>query len=154
MTIKIRNVSNCKGCNSKLVCPQCQTEHTCTTRFSDWIRVILDDSKNYDVENLDFIRFHYREGWLITIEEKCYGASPSMAQKDTHNIISQMLMLSSGEAVNTLRGYRPIEYKGHYIVSFEKTHPANSDWVRINGERYNDVTSAVTKLLKKGTLKE
>lgn len=122
------------------------------TPFSLWIRE-LDDSTNYDVQNLDYVRFHYREGWFITVEEKRYGHSPRPAQMDTHKIISQMLAFASNTVeVRTMRGIRPIECRGHYIVSFENTCPNDSSWVRVNGKEYRDVAATVTKLFKTGTL--
>lgn len=122
------------------------------TPFSNWIRKVMDDSKNYDVENLDFIRFHYRDGWFVTIEEKRYGAQPKPAQADTHNIVAQMLKIASGSKVKTMRGVRPIVYKGHFVVSFEKTTPDDSQWVKINGKKYTNPRNAVTHLLKDGNV--
>lgn len=149
MTAKVRSTSKCKKCKQDLVCRYCDTAHTCFTEFSDWIRD-LNDANNYDVENLDYIRFHYREGWLITIEEKRNGRYPSPAQQDTHHIVSQMLALSSGREVETMRGKRPIEYRGHYIVSFENTNPLDSTWVKINNNQYENVVEVVTLLLTSG----
>lgn len=122
------------------------------TPFSHWITDVLNDSQNYDVENLDYIRFHYRDGWFVTIEEKRFGASSTPAQLDTHNIVAQLLTIASGSKVKTWRGIRPIVYKGHFVVSFEKTTPEDSSWVRINGKKYMNPRKAVTVLFKDGDL--
>ncbi len=121
------------------------------TPFSDWIRK-LNDSSSYDVQNLDYVRFAYRDGWLMTIEEKRNGSSSSGAQSDTHSIIRQMLLHSSGQPVKTWRGVRPITYKDHFNVSFQNTTPADSSWVRINGALYKEPKTVVTRLLKTGGL--
>lgn len=122
--------------------------------FSNWIRALPYplNSRNYDAQNLDYIWFHYQQGWLITIEEKCMGAMPRRAQQDTHSIVSQLLQLASGSTVHTLRGKRPIIYKGHYLISFENTMPENSEWVRINKRLYHDPERAVIELLTYGNL--
>lgn len=148
MTARFRNPSKCKHCSEVLFCPKCGKEHTATTKFSDWIRSVLNDSGTYDVQNLDFIRFHYRDGWLITVEEKQYGYQSSEAQRDTHNIVAQLLFVASGSKVKTWRGVRPIYYKGHYVIAFEKTNPEDSQWVRINGKLYDNPSKVVFELFK------
>jgi len=121
------------------------------TPFSDWIRK-LNDSSSYDVQNLDYVRFAYRDGWLVTIEEKRNGSSSSNAQSDTHSILAQMLQIASGSKVKTWRGVRPIFYKGHFVVSFENTTPDDSRWVRINGKKYENPQKAAVVLLKDGNV--
>jgi hypothetical protein len=123
-----------------------------STPFSIWIRQVLDDSGEYDVQDLDFIRFCYRAGWLITIEEKQYGAVQQFAQRDTQAIIEQMLHNASGVEVITARGLRPIHYRGHYVLIFEKTSPSDSSWVKINNELFGNPVEVVTGLLKEGSI--
>lgn len=112
------------------------------TAFSDWLR--SDEVKNLGLgkdfagaSDLDFIWFPYLEGWYITIEEKCFGCKPDKSQKDTQGILAQHLHLGSErkQRIDTLRGKREIEYRGHYVISFEKTNPNDSDWININGEK-------------------
>ena len=95
------------------------------TPFSHWLRALPDplSSRVISNQNLDYIWHNYRESWLITIEEKRHGGSVPPAQQDTHYIIEQMLTASSGLRVQTLRGIRPIEYRGHYVIRFENTTP-------------------------------
>ena len=108
-----------------------------SSAYSDWLRQLPYplDSRNYDNENLDYVFFHYREGWFITMEEKQFGARSTMAQKDTHGIVAQLLTYASQSSVKveTLRGKRSIEYRGHYEISFEKTSP-NDGGLAINGQ--------------------
>lgn len=106
-----------------------------STEFGIWLRnqPEIDSHEGFDGENLDYVWFQFLEGWLITIEEKRYGFSPSKAQKDTHGIVKQMLQIASGFPIETMRGIRPIEYRGHYLVQFEKTNPDDSKWIKING---------------------
>jgi hypothetical protein len=124
------------------------------TPFSLWIRNLRYplNSGNYDAQNLDYIWFHYRQGWFITIEEKRFGHQSRNAQSDTHSIVSQLLTLASGQSVMTMRGKRPIVYRGHYIVSFEQTTPDDSAWVRINQTLYCDPPRATIELLTYGAL--
>lgn len=105
-----------------------------STEFGLWIRnqPVLG-SVNFDCQNLDYIWFAYRDGWLITIEEKRYNGKSSLAQNDTHNLIKQMLEFASGQEYQTLRGKRSIHYKGHYLIQFENTNPEDG-WIKINGE--------------------
>lgn len=124
------------------------------TPFSEWIRALPYplNSQNYDAQNLDYIWFHYRQGWFITIEEKRFGSQSQKAQQDTHNIITQLLTLASGQRVNTLRGKRPIIYKGHYRLSFERTTPDDSQWIRINEQLFYNPREIVLCLLSKGAI--
>lgn len=114
---------------------QRQDDHS--TEFGLWLRRLKPplSSANYDAENLDYIWFNYRQGWFITIEEKRFDAKATKAQLDTHGIVSQMLMMSSGREVETMRGVRPIFYRGHYCIAFENTNPEDSAWIKINGEQ-------------------
>lgn len=136
-------------------CAGCGENTTGSTPFSDWMREECPmDSRYADLQNLDYIWFVYRQGWFITLEEKMFGKSGSMAQKDTHNIVTQLLVVGSEakEKIKTLRGDRLIEYRGHYLVIFEQTTPDDSEWIRVNGQ-------VVTKdglllLLRNGRLPE
>jgi hypothetical protein len=154
MTRQIQHHIKCRKCNQVYQCPSCQEEATASTPFSDWMRALPPPftSANYDNENLDFIWFHYRQGWLITIEEKRYGARSTVAQLDTHHIIEQMLTNGSAAPVGTMRGVRPIEYRGHYQVVFENTTPADSTWIMVNDRLYDKV--GLMALLSTGKLPE
>jgi len=135
MTRSVHSRVKCKDCGVEVVCPKCRQPATSFTPFSDWLRALPFpyNSKMYDNQNLDYIWFHYRQGWLITIEEKRFGGTPTEAQADTHGIVAQMLAGSSPCQVTTMRGRRHIEYRGHYLVVFEQTTPDDSAWLLING---------------------
>lgn len=75
-------------------------------------------SEIVDVTDIDRVVFRYGSGWFFTVEEKAWGGSPTAAQMDTQMIVAQMLARASGMECETLRGRRPIEYKGHFIFSF------------------------------------
>lgn len=152
MTREARYNVKCKRCNVEMVCPQCGEKTNSMTPFSDWLRKQSGplSSKFFDSENLDYIWLNYRQGWMITIEEKRYGATPTEAQTDTHNIIRQMLEYASSHPVDTWRGRRPIEYRGHYVLSFENTSPDDSKWIRINGKMETRVELATNLLLSTG----
>lgn len=124
--------------------------------FSHWLRELPAplDSATIDINDIDFVVFNYRQAWLITIEEKCYGATPSRAQRDTQHVLSQMLCAASGYEYETLRGVRRIEYRGHYEVVFERTSPRDSEWISINGVRYAREVGlkALLRLLEVGNI--
>lgn len=134
MTRQVHSRIVCKCCGEPITCSNCGSSVSSFTPFSDWLRSLSYpyNSAVFDNQNLDYIWFNYREGWLITIEEKRYGAMPTDAQADTHNIIAQMLARASGGVYKTWRGWRNIEYRGHYLVVFEKTTPNDSNWIKIN----------------------
>lgn len=124
-----------------------------STEFGLWLRSQpgLESRKfGFDAENLDYIWFCYSEGWLLTIEEKRYGASSSKAQIDTHGIVKQMLEFASGQEYKTMRGKRKIEYKGHFLIQFEKTNPDDSKWIKVNNREYT--REELLFLLRRGTL--
>ncbi len=109
------------------------------TEFGDWLRNKHQDrigSHRFSAQNLDYIWHDYRANWLITIEEKRYGGMRSQraqkAQKDTHGIVMQLLWRGSGSVVETMRGSRPVEYRGHYEIIFENTNPDDGGFT-ING---------------------
>lgn len=108
------------------------------------------DSSHADLQNLDYVWFVYRRGWFITMEEKMFGKESSSAQSDTHNVISQLLFLGSKQPVKTMRGIREIEYRGHYVVSFQNTTPDNSGWIKINGTETKP--EVIYELLEKGVI--
>lgn len=142
-----------KQLRNKTVCPHCGHEFDTTTPFSQWVRGLPPPlhSGNFDYQNLDGIWNSYRDGWYITLEEKRYGAqSDERSQRDTHNMIRQMLTIASQSVVLTLRGKRPYAYRGHYEVSFEKTSPEDSAWVKINNTQYDKPIEAVKSLLSTG----
>lgn len=131
-----------------------QVDEQIFTPFSRWIRNLPKplNSEYFDCQNLDYIWFAYRAAWLVTIEEKRFGARSTAAQGDTHNIIRQLLNLASGSEVVTLRGKRKIEYRGHFVVSFEQTTPEDSAWVMVNNQRYDDPKAIIEYLLLNGKL--
>ena len=134
MTRQVRTHVKCQACDVELLCPQCGEMGTTMTPFSHWLRGLAPplDSKMFDNQNLDYIWHNYRQAWFITLEEKRYGKRSSQAQMDTHNIVAQMLTLASPAWVSTLRGLRKVEYRGHYVVIFDKTSPDDSRIIFVN----------------------
>lgn len=133
--------ARCPKCGEyPVTCQKCGTNATGSTPFSDWLRSEQCpeglSSRFFDCQNLDYIWFNYREGWLITVEEKQFGKSISANQSDTHQIVQQLLEIGakSGIPVQTLRGERAIEYRGHYLIVFSGTTPDDSEWIKINGK--------------------
>ena len=113
-------------------CPKCGESVDDSTQFSNWIRQFQKphplSSSNMSVQNLDYITFHHFKDWFITIEEKRYAYSrKDISQLDTHGVLAQLLLLASGSTVKRFRGHStPVEYRGHFLVVFEKTTPDDS----------------------------
>jgi len=133
--------ARCPACGQyPVICQVCGSPATGSTPFSDWLRSAQCpeelSSRFFDCQNLDYIWFNYREGWLITLEEKQFGKSITANQSDTHRIIQQLLETGAknGVPVQTMRGKRKIEYRGHYLVVFSRTMPDDSEWIKINGK--------------------
>jgi hypothetical protein len=121
------------------------------TEFSNWLRQLEKplDSSCISNHNLDYIWHNYRQNWLILVEEKRHGGGQTFAQRDTHSILDQMLSYASGCAVTNARGQKiSIEYRGYYLVVFDKTTPDDSGWIEINGQMSNK--SELLELLKTG----
>lgn len=125
-----------------------------STPFSDWLRSLERplDSSVFSNQNLDYVWHNYRSSWLILIEEKQYDGWQTDAQEDTHSILDQMLRHASGVSVKTMRGLRPVTYRGYYLIKFTKTSPDDSGVVTINGHVYFDPPAAVRHLLTEGAL--
>lgn len=122
------------------------------TQFGTWLRTQhqeLIGSNQFSAQNLDYIWHNYRDGWFITIEEKRWRKASDKAQLDTHGIVAQMLKASSGIPVQTMRGVRPAEYKGHYVIVFENTTP-DDGWVNVNHKRVDK--NDILRLLMTGSL--
>lgn len=122
------------------------------TQFGTWLRTQhqeLIGSNQFSAQNLDYIWHNYRDGWFITIEEKRWRKASDKAQLDTHGIVAQMLKASNGIPVQTMRGVRPAEYKGHYVIVFENTTPADG-WVNVNHQRVTE--QELIKLLTTGKI--
>jgi len=111
------------------------------TPFSNWLRELPPpyNSRFVSLHNLDYIWHYYKEDWFITIEEKQHGGYCTEAQRDTHAIVYQLLKLGSDLkewVVSTMRNVpKHVEYRGHYVIRFEKTTPDDSEWIEINKER-------------------
>jgi hypothetical protein len=113
--------------------------------FSDWLRLSevaqLGLGSNFaSVTDIDFVWFAHpiEEGWYITLEEKCMGSTTTNTQQDVLNIVSTHLLLGSQRQcqIDTWKkGLRTIEYRGHYLISFEKTNPNDSAYIKINGKK-------------------
>lgn len=99
--------------------------HQEATPFSHWLRGLPNklSSQYISNQNLDYVWHNYRLNYLLTIEEKRYGAIAPRAQADTHSIVAQMLHMADGNEVLTLRGRRTVRYFGHYLITFQQTTP-------------------------------
>ncbi len=144
-TQRIFNV-NCLSCGEENIkCPniECGKMLSPATQFSDWLRKEelrpVIGSSMYDSQNIDYVWHSYKSDppWIITIEEKRFGARSKFPQTDTHGIIEQMLRNGSQFPVKTAKGEKLIEYRGHYVVSFQKTCPDDSEWIRISTTEFN-----------------
>lgn len=159
MTRQAKYNIQCSKCQIDLVCPKCRETKKHGSEFSKWLRKLGITDREFSssflvIHNLDFICFWYRQHWFITIEEKTHGAIPTRSQRNTQNVVAQLLEIASRETVETINGPKSIEYKGHYYVSFENSTPDDSAWVKLNGERHYQTRNAIIWLLKYGRICE
>ena len=162
MTRKVMLWAKCRTCGVDAICPKCGEKIHRFTPFSDWLRdlPVPLDSSCISLQNLDYVWHNYRENWFITMEEKQNAATCPPAQRDTHGIVYQFLKLASEvldltrgnvrAGINSKRNWRKVEYRGHYVISFENTSPDDSGWIRINGNKLGCVE--LTTLLATGRL--
>jgi hypothetical protein len=109
-----------------------------STPFGLWLRrqrVLDSRTIGLDAENLDYIFFYFKNGYLMLLGEKRFGGHQTAAQKDTHNLINQMLAYAgeSSQRFNTMRGLRPIKYAGYHVIVFSDSDPDDSQWIRWDG---------------------
>lgn len=142
--VRQANNKKCNACGADLVCPVCGVPSKSGTPFSRWLR---DTEIKASCHDIDYVWHNYREGWFITLEEKTNGAQQSISQRDTHATVFQMLRASSPHRCLTLRGWRNIEYRGHYVISFEHTTPDNGTFTIDNRLA---TRSQLIELLEKG----
>lgn len=164
MTTKRKIPIKCNNCGRVFhYCSACGSEIFPDTAFSRWIRNLPSplDGQQCSNQNLDYIWFSFRQNWFITIEEKTngkeYSSNPSdLSQIQSHNLISQMLSFASGNTFNISFGnserIEKVEYRGHYVVGFDKTCPSDSKSIKINKEEYT--TLELIHLLRTGVLKK
>lgn len=107
------------------------------TEFSAWLKRFGPQSDEFldavDIQDIDFVVFAYLIGDIMTLEVKERNGRSSSAQKDTQNIIRQLLMLSHNSTCHTKRGIRTIKYHGHHLIQFENTTPDNG-WTKLDGK--------------------
>jgi len=171
VTRKVKYKVRCWNCGTEAICPKCQTPVQQGTPFGQWLRELEGplSSSNFSNHNLDYIWHHYRKDWFITIEEKRNGGKCRDDQLDTHRIVYQLLRLASKILKDTKRTVlvgaygkkrrASVEYRGHFIISFENTTPDDSAWVDVKGRggrkfTGDEVKEAVLHLLEHGALPE
>jgi hypothetical protein len=152
VTRQAKNNYRCLFCSVDLVCPKCNAKRKMGTPFSIWLRQLGAPLNSQSVYNsdIDHVWWHYKGGWFITIEEKQYGAEVRKSQQEIIDIFSERLLKFAQATQKTLRGIRPVSYKGHYNIIFEKTSPLDSNYININGQNYQ--TTQLVYLLKNGEL--
>lgn len=107
------------------------------TPYGAWLRTRHQErigSHRFSAQNADYFWHEYRESWFIVMEEKRYGAKQTLAQQDTHGIVVQLLEMASGSVVRTMRGPRAVEFRGYYLIVFDRTNPEDGG-LSINGIR-------------------
>lgn len=150
MTRQAENNYRCHSCDVNLICPNCKSLQPMGSSFSLWLRKLrcpLDSSNIFNTD-IDHVWFHFRQGWFITLEEKTNGKRVASTQQEVLDIASEKMLQSNMLKHKTIRGERPIEYRGHYTIIFEKSNPTNSQWILINNHVTD--TDGLLSLLKKG----
>lgn len=158
-----RNPIKCNNCKREFYhCSGCGKEIFPDTNFSRWLRNLPSplDGNQCSSQNLDYIWFSFYQNWFITVEEKTNGKEYSDSASDrsqiqSHGLIRQMLSFASGNtfdiSFNSER-IEKIEYRGHYVIGFDKTCPSDSKSIKINKEEYTVLE--LIYLLRTGVLKK
>ena len=110
-----------------------------STAFGLWLRDQPElDSKEegLDINDIDYAVFNYLTGTLLLIEEKRFGSTVTYAQRDSFNLIHQMLKFAaeSGQKFRTAKGARSIQYLGFHTVTFSHSGPNDSEWITWDGK--------------------
>lgn len=124
------------------------------TPFGAWLRTKHQErigSHRFSAHNGDYFWHDYRDSWFIFMEEKRYRGKQTKSQRDTHGIVTQLLEKASGAVVETMRGPRPVEFRGYYLIVFDKTSPEDGEFT-INGMKANEVE--LLHLLETGHMPE
>jgi hypothetical protein len=165
VTRRVMNFISCPKCGAEVICPECNEPILYGTEFSQWLRKLPGylSSSHFSCQNLDYIWHNYKADWFITIEEKRNGGKCTSSQLDTHRMIYQMLKIASdvlkiakGVLRLGLNGDRKaaIDFRGHYVIIFEKSTPDNSTWILINKQRFYEpeAKEAILTLLRTGQI--
>jgi len=153
----------CEVCGANFPkCPECGEEglHV-STPFSRWLRNLLPPFSGdfYSLHNLDYVWNRYGKGfddkggriilpkkeqWFMLMEEKRNGADQKPNQYYLHKMVSDCLHAGAKQL--------GIDYRGYYLVIFEKSTPSNSAWVKINKNKYHQPIDAIVYLLSRGSM--
>lgn len=105
--------------------------------FSEWIRKFgptsTVDGDAVDIQDIDFVLYSYLTGDLMTLECKERNGHISSAQRDTQNVLRQLLILGSKGTIATKRGVKSIKYHGHHLIQFQNTNP-DDGWTKLDGK--------------------
>lgn len=168
-----------KEFKQKVQCPRCKKEHTVETAFGRWLR---DQGKKelkpedghifYDVDLLGtlWIAHTYKDKnygkdlqFLMAIEVKTFGAEPDPAQRDTLNILGQVMRNRKetpnkknpyiqmnpilNEVWSTLSKKRiRIKLFGTHLLQFSGAGPEDSNYILWDRKKIN--IDQLIKLLK------
>ncbi len=111
MTAKRRYNAQCHDCKVDAICPKCNKPVSPVTEFSDWSReqTEISSEKGFTPSNVDFLWRNYKSGKWMLLEEKRYSANLKRWQKELFLVLHNSI--------------KDNNYKGFYIVQFEKTSP-------------------------------
>jgi len=111
MTAKRRFNAQCHDCRIDAICPTCKKPVSPATEFSDWSREqkAIRSSVGFVPTDLDFVWLNYKSKQWMLLEEKRYNARLEMPQRGVFNVLHNSI--------------NDKNYKGFYIVRFEKTSP-------------------------------
>lgn len=142
----------CK-CGGLGKCEVCKDTIHHETYFGLWLRDYKTNfKKNVNIQDIDHIIYSYDENWYITLEEKTNNNQEyKRGQREMQSILSQIFTSASNTLIDTMRGKKKLEYRGHYVIVFQYHDPTDSNWVQINGQVYLGM-DMLFQLLKEGNL--
>jgi len=101
-----------------------------STEFGLWLREQpeIDSGLGYVATNIDYLWQNYKTGEWLLLEEKRYGALPSISQRKQFGHLDAALQGTPG-------------YRGFYVLTFERTSPADGRmWLCRLGKQGQEVT--------------
>jgi len=153
--------------NQQVHCPNCQTWISHETSFGRWIRnnKEIDSRKGYCVVDQDYIihKFKTHGGkdfqLLMIVEIKTMGSALTEAQRDTLNMVNQLMRNRKNTNLNFQAGRGIVHVLstlnkkkcilrayGMHVLTFSGLGPDDSEWMKWDKKEIDE--SVLTRLLK------
>lgn len=113
------------------------------TPFKKWIHWhprLKSRVAELDTPDIDNVIHYFGDTeytYIMLLEQKPWGVGRHFSQKDTQNIINQMLRHSQGKLVKTARGQKKVKYCGYHVINLSGSTPNDSE-ILWDGEKITE----------------